>query len=217
MSEKNDKPKICMFDGIELDAKMFKTQLGDFKVADQGEFGGYIEFPNGELNTGNFIDVFDCGNVVYALDCLSHLTCGESIIYRINHEFKMEIVYPQIEMDTGSELLGEKENQNKFDMQQHDSFEVKKNIHFKCVLKKPSVAYCLFEEDQYLIHKRSLVLVELRDCGIKIMNYKVLEKEVYEIRLKQDRLYLIGKTKKGTLNQILALIDLVTYEMKEIN
>ncbi len=51
----------------------FTTQFGVFKNNNQGEFGGHLISSSGTRISGNFINVFDYKDMVYAIDSLNHM------------------------------------------------------------------------------------------------------------------------------------------------
>lgn len=61
--------------------KTFHTAKGDFISADRGEFGGTLTLPSGRKIEGNFIEVFEFCNKIYAIDSLSHMSGGHTVIY----------------------------------------------------------------------------------------------------------------------------------------
>ena len=58
---------------VDSDECMLETSLGTFVSRDYGEFGGALETPGGEID-GNFCDVFELGDRVYAVDSLSQIS-----------------------------------------------------------------------------------------------------------------------------------------------
>lgn len=72
------------------DERTFKTSRGIFAVENHGEFGGKITMPNGHVIRGNFIDVLECGDWIYCIDSLSHLSIAHTAVYKISPEFEIE-------------------------------------------------------------------------------------------------------------------------------
>ena len=61
---------------------VFHTAKGDFISNDRGEFGGTLTLPSGRKIEGNFIEVFESRNKIYAVDSLSHMSVGHTDIYK---------------------------------------------------------------------------------------------------------------------------------------
>lgn len=57
-----------------------------------GEFGGALETPGGEIN-GNFCDVFELGDRVYAVDSLSHLGLASTTVYSFDRGCKYHKIF----------------------------------------------------------------------------------------------------------------------------
>ncbi len=74
-------------------SQSFDTKFGVFKSKDEGEFGGVLTTPSGKNIEGNFVDVFESGDYVYAITSLSHLMLREFKLYRFHSADKYEIVY----------------------------------------------------------------------------------------------------------------------------
>lgn len=72
---------------IDSDEYMLETSVGNFVSRNHGEFGGALETPGGEIN-GNFCDVFELGDRVYAVDSLSHLGLASTTIYSFDRDCK---------------------------------------------------------------------------------------------------------------------------------
>lgn len=77
---------------IDSDECVFETSLGTFVSHDYGEFGGVLETPGGEIN-GNFCDVFELGDRVYAVDSLSHLGLAGTTIYFFDRGCKYHKIF----------------------------------------------------------------------------------------------------------------------------
>ena len=59
---------------------------------DYGEFGGTLKTPGGEIN-GNFCDVFELGDRVYAVDSLSHLGLVSTTVYSFDRSYKYHKIF----------------------------------------------------------------------------------------------------------------------------
>lgn len=66
--------------------------IGTFVSRDYGEFGGALETPGGEIN-GNFCDVFELGDRVYAVDSLSHLGLASTTVYSFDRGCKYHKIF----------------------------------------------------------------------------------------------------------------------------
>ena len=64
----------------EESKEKFETSLGTFISNNMGEFGGELITPKGRLS-GNFVEVFECGGVTYAIDSLVHFSVAHIRIY----------------------------------------------------------------------------------------------------------------------------------------
>lgn len=71
---------------------MLETSLGTFVSRDYGEFGGVLETPGGEID-GNFCDVFELGDRVYAVDSLSHLGLASTTVYSFDRGYKYHKIF----------------------------------------------------------------------------------------------------------------------------
>lgn len=65
---------------------------------DYGEFGGVLETPGGEID-GNFCDVFELGDRVYAVDSLSHLGLASTTIYSFDCDCKHHKIFSAENLD----------------------------------------------------------------------------------------------------------------------
>lgn len=77
---------------FDSDECVFKTSVGNFVSRDHGEFGGALETPGGEIN-GNFCDVFELGDRVYAVDSLSHLGLASTTVYSFDRGCKYHKIF----------------------------------------------------------------------------------------------------------------------------
>lgn len=77
---------------IDSDECVFKTSVGNFVSRDYGEFGGVLETPGGEIN-GNFCDIFELGDRVYAVDSLSHLGLASTTVYSFDRGYKYHKIF----------------------------------------------------------------------------------------------------------------------------
>lgn len=72
--------------------EFFDTQFGRFKNYDYGEFGGHLQRKKFKLG-GNFVDVFDFGDYVYAVSNLMHLSLGIFALHQINKKRKSTCLF----------------------------------------------------------------------------------------------------------------------------
>lgn len=77
---------------IDSDECMLETSVGNFVSRNHGEFGGALETPGGEIN-GNFCDVFELGDRVYAVDSLSHLGLVSTTVYSFDRGCKYHKIF----------------------------------------------------------------------------------------------------------------------------
>ena len=77
---------------VDSDECMLETYLGTFVSRDYGEFGGALETPGGEID-GNFCDVFELGDRVYAVDSLSHLGLASTTVYSFDRDCKYHKIF----------------------------------------------------------------------------------------------------------------------------
>lgn len=71
--------------------KVFETQFGKFVSDNQGEFGGQLQTPYSVVG-GNFRDVFDYKDKVYAIDSLEHML-RTITVYEILRDGGMNVIY----------------------------------------------------------------------------------------------------------------------------
>lgn len=77
---------------FDIDECVFKTSVGNFVSRNHGEFGGTLETPGGEID-GNFCDVFELGDRVYAVDSLSHLGLASTTVYSFDRGCKYHKIF----------------------------------------------------------------------------------------------------------------------------
>lgn len=77
---------------FDSDECVFKTSVGNFVSRGHGEFGGALETPGGEIY-GNFCDVFELGDRVYAVDSLSHLGLVSTTVYSFDRGCKYHKIF----------------------------------------------------------------------------------------------------------------------------
>lgn len=77
---------------FDIDECVFKTSVGNFVSRNHGEFGGALETPGGEID-GNFCDVFELGDRVYAVDSLSHLGLASTTVYFFDRGCKYHKIF----------------------------------------------------------------------------------------------------------------------------
>ncbi len=86
--------------------KVFHTTKGDFISADRGEFGGTLTLPSGRKIEGNFIEVFEFCNKIYAVDSLSHMSAGHTDIYE-NDDYSYKRVFRNSELSYNASFFTE--------------------------------------------------------------------------------------------------------------
>lgn len=88
-----DEPNIPDEDTpFDSDECVLETSVGNFVSRDHGEFGGVLETPGGEID-GNFCDVFELGDRVYAVDSLSHLGLASTTVYSFDRGCKYHKIF----------------------------------------------------------------------------------------------------------------------------
>lgn len=83
---------------IDSDECMLETSAGTFVSRDYGEFGGALKTPVGEID-GNFCDVFELGDRVYAVDSLSHLGLVSTTVYSFDRDCKHHKIFSDENLD----------------------------------------------------------------------------------------------------------------------
>ena len=83
---------------FDSDECVFKTSVGNFVSRNHGEFGGALETPGGEID-GNFCDVFELGDRVYAVDSLSHLGLASTTVYSFDRDCKYHKIFSDENLD----------------------------------------------------------------------------------------------------------------------
>lgn len=83
---------------FDSDECVFETSVGNFVSRNHGEFGGVLETPGGEIN-GNFCDVFDLGDRVYAVDSLNHLSLASTTVYSFDRGCKYHKIFSDENLD----------------------------------------------------------------------------------------------------------------------
>ena len=71
----------------------YNTDFGVFHSDDRGEFGGTLILPFGGRVNGNFSEVFDFRNKVYAIDSLCHMGMGHFKLYEFNDANNYRCLY----------------------------------------------------------------------------------------------------------------------------
>ncbi len=70
----------------------FQSSLGLFRSEDRGEFGGILNTPKSTLH-GNFGNLFEFNNKVYAIDSLNHMGIGHTCIYEFDKSLNANILF----------------------------------------------------------------------------------------------------------------------------
>lgn len=87
--------------------EVFHTTKGDFISADHGEFGGTLTLPSGRKINGNFIEVFEFCNKIYAVDSLSHMSIRNTDIYE-NDDYSYKRIFHNRELSFNASFYTEK-------------------------------------------------------------------------------------------------------------
>lgn len=83
----------------------FRTASGTFVTNNHGEFGGELTLPNGEIMQGNFCEIIECGNHVYAIDSCGHMGMGHFSLYSFSNNEKKEYVYSSNSRDIFQNIM----------------------------------------------------------------------------------------------------------------
>ena len=70
----------------------FQSSLGLFRSEDRGEFGGILITPKSTLH-GNFGNLFEFNNRVYAIDSLNHMGIGHTRIYEFDKSLNANMLF----------------------------------------------------------------------------------------------------------------------------
>lgn len=70
----------------------FHSSLGLFQSINRGEFGGKLITPKTTMN-GNFGNIFEFNDKVYAIDTLNHLGIGHTCIYEFDKEINAHTLF----------------------------------------------------------------------------------------------------------------------------
>ena len=77
----------------------FETSKGLFVSHNNGEFGGSLITPK-ETIYGNFKEVFECNDTIYAIDSLNHLGIAHTKIYSFTKKLKSKLLYSSVKNGT---------------------------------------------------------------------------------------------------------------------
>lgn len=70
----------------------FQSSLGLFRSNDCGEFGGILITPKTTMH-GNFRNLFEFNDKVYAIDSLNHMSVGHTRIYEFDKDINANILF----------------------------------------------------------------------------------------------------------------------------
>lgn len=70
----------------------FNSSLGLFQSCNRGEFGGILITPKNNI-PGNFSNLFEFNNKVYAIDSLNHMGIGHTCIYEFKKELNAKMLF----------------------------------------------------------------------------------------------------------------------------
>ena len=83
---------VCRLDEPDIPDEDTPFDSDECVSRNHGEFGGALETPGGEIN-GNFCDVFELGDRVYAVDSLSHLGLVSTTVYSFDRGCKYHKIF----------------------------------------------------------------------------------------------------------------------------
>lgn len=178
----------------EKQKEIFETSLGTFISHNHGEFGGELITPKENLY-GNFVEVFECNNIVYAIDSCNHMCMGHIKIYAFSKKLKAIKLYESI------------------DFWEND--KIYQSLSFKGLCVKEDRSYILsagrvehdYMSDNKIIEEKSF-LYEIKDRKIiNTIEFDYLFSEVENICV-DNNLLIIG------MDKVVAIADLETKEIK---
>lgn len=167
----------------------FLTSAGTFISDDRGEFGGCLIIPNGEKLYGNFIQVFELDNKIYAIDSCNHACVGHIKIYMFSENLEPQEIYANLE-----------------------EYNVLEWISFKAMCTDQNRLFVLVSGrvifDYYNNSKEKSYLVEISDG--KVINKLSFDIEfcwVYNMIIKSNHMIL-------GMDKVVAVVDLATHDIK---
>ena len=178
----------------EKQKETFETSLGTFISHNHGEFGGELITPKERL-IGNFVDVFECNNVIYAIDSCNHCCMGHIKIYAFSKKLKAIKLYESI------------------DFWEND--KIYESLSFKGLCVKEDRSYILSAgrvEHDYMSENKKIeeksFLYEIKDGKIiNTIEFDYWFSEVKNICVDNNRL-IIG------MDKVVAIVDLETKGIK---
>lgn len=173
----------------EKQKNKFITSSGTFISDNRGEFGGWLTIPNGEKLYGNFIQVFELENKIYAIDSCNHIGVGHIKIYVFSENLEALEIYSNLQNDNYSEW-----------------------ISFKAMFAYQNRLFVLVSGrvifDSYNNSKEKSYLVEISDG--KVINELSFDIEfcwVYNMIIKSNHMIL-------GMDKVVAVVDLATHDIK---
>lgn len=178
----------------EKQKETFETSLGTFISHNHGEFGGQLITPK-ETLCGNFVEVFECNNIVYAIDSCDHMCMGHIKIYAFSDKLKAIKLYESIDFW---------ENDKIYESLSFKGLCVKEDRSY--ILSAGSVEHDYMTENKKIEEKS--FLYEIKDGKIiNTIEFDYWFSEVKNIYVDNNRL-IIG------MDKVVAIVDLETKEIK---
>ena len=177
----------------EKQQEVFETSSGTFISHNHGEFGGELITPKEKIR-GNFVDVFECDNIIYAIDSCNHLCMGHIKIFTFSKKLKAKKLYESI------------------DFWEND--KIYESLSFKGLYVKEDSSYILsagrvehdYMSDNKIIDEKSF-LYEIKDRKIiNTIEFDYWFSEVKNICVDNNRL-IIG------MDKAVAFADIETREV----
>ncbi len=151
--------------------------------------GGCLIIPNGEKLYGNFIQVFELDNKIYAIDSCNHACVGHIKIYMFSENLEPQEIYANLE-----------------------EYNVLEWISFKAMCTDQNRLFVLVSGrvifDSYNNSKEKSYLVEISDG--KVINKLSFDIEfcwVYNMIIKSNHMIL-------GMDKVVAVVDLATHDIK---
>ena len=178
----------------EKQKEVFETSLGTFISHNQGEFGGQLITPK-ETLYGNFVEVFECNNIVYAIDSCNHMGIGHIKIYAFSNKLKA------IKLHESIDFLG---NDKMYESLSFKGLCVKEDRSF--ILSAGFIEHDYMSENKKIEEKS--FLCEIKDGKIiNTIEFDYWFSEVKNICVDNNRL-IIG------MDKVVAIVDLETKGIK---
>lgn len=180
-------------DGWKPQQDKFLTSAGVFISHNQGEFGGTLITPAKQYLSGNFVEVFECFEKIYAIDSCNHMGMGHVKIY----EFLRNLRYRELFSSFEKTPAGESEL-----------------ISFKALCVQPQAAYVLVSGFTDKIFRQGgganedrAYLFEISEKGFVCKSAFSQNFELVQNMLVRDEKMILG------MDKVIAEVDLDSAEI----